>query len=154
MVQYSKVTKSYRGRHLLPLPVSQQNRGPPCSWVSAQSFNRVWLFATPWTVAHQAPLSMGFPRQEYWNGLPFPSPGDLPDQSSPKENQHVQILLHPSRDSVQVQAIVTVNHVFFFFYFPIKKYRKMTAIRYFYPPTRKDKIKKIDFMKCWNKCGN
>ena len=35
--------------------------------------------ATPWTVAHQAPLSMGFPRQEYWNGLPFASPEDLPD---------------------------------------------------------------------------
>ena len=35
--------------------------------------------ATPWTVARQAPLSMGFPRQEYWNGLPFPSPGALPD---------------------------------------------------------------------------
>ena len=34
---------------------------------------------TPWTVAHQAPLSKGFSRQEYWNGLPFPSPGDLPD---------------------------------------------------------------------------
>ena len=32
-----------------------------------------------WTVAHQVPLSMGFPRQEYWSGLPFPSPGDLPD---------------------------------------------------------------------------
>ena len=36
-------------------------------------------FATPWTVALQAPLSMGFPRQEYWSGLPFASPGDLPD---------------------------------------------------------------------------
>ena len=36
-------------------------------------------FATPWIVAHQAPLSMGFPRQEYSSGLPFPSPGDLPD---------------------------------------------------------------------------
>ena len=35
--------------------------------------------ATPWTVARQAPLSMGFPRQEYWSGLPFPPPGDLPD---------------------------------------------------------------------------
>ena len=34
---------------------------------------------TLWTVAHQAPLSMGFSRQEYWSGLPFPSPGDLPD---------------------------------------------------------------------------
>ena len=36
-------------------------------------------FATPWTVSHQAPLSMGFPRQEYWSGLPFLSLGDLPD---------------------------------------------------------------------------
>ena len=36
-------------------------------------------FEIPWTVARQAPLSMGFPRQEYWNRLPFPSPGDLPD---------------------------------------------------------------------------
>ena len=34
---------------------------------------------TPWTTAHQAPLSMGFPRQEYWSGLLFPPPGDLPD---------------------------------------------------------------------------
>ena len=37
------------------------------------------LFATPWTGAHQSPLSMGFPKQEYWSGLPFPSPRDLPD---------------------------------------------------------------------------
>ena len=37
------------------------------------------LFATPWTVAYQAPPSMGFSRQVYWSGLPFPSPGDLPD---------------------------------------------------------------------------
>ena len=36
-------------------------------------------FVTPWTVAHQAPLSMGFPRQEYWNVLPFPTPGNLLD---------------------------------------------------------------------------
>ena len=41
--------------------------------------SRVRLFATPWTVAHQASLSMGFSRQEHWSGLPFPSPGDLPD---------------------------------------------------------------------------
>ena len=37
------------------------------------------LFVTPWTVAHQAPPTMGFSRQEYWSGLPFPSPGNLPD---------------------------------------------------------------------------
>ena len=41
--------------------------------------SHVWLFATPWTVAYQAPPSMGFSRQECWSGLPFPSPGDLPD---------------------------------------------------------------------------
>ena len=46
-----------------------------CVWM----FSPVQLFATPWTVVHQAPLSMGFSRQEYWNGWPFPSPGDLPD---------------------------------------------------------------------------
>ena len=39
----------------------------------------VQLFVTPWTVACQASLSLGLPRQEYWSGLPFPSPGDLPD---------------------------------------------------------------------------
>ena len=44
----------------------------------AQFLSRVQFFATPWTVAHQAPLSIGFPRQEYWTGLPFPSPEDLP----------------------------------------------------------------------------
>ena len=41
--------------------------------------NHVWLFSTLWTVACQAPLFMGFSRPEYWNGLPFPFPGDLPD---------------------------------------------------------------------------
>ena len=45
----------------------------------AQSCSRVCLFATPWTVAHRALLSMEFSRQEYWSGLPFPPPGDLPD---------------------------------------------------------------------------
>ena len=41
--------------------------------------SHVRLFLTPWTVICQAPLSMRFSRQEYWNGLPFPPPGDLPD---------------------------------------------------------------------------
>ena len=44
-----------------------------------KSLSCVWLFVTPLTIAHQAPLSMEFSRQEYWRGLPFPSPGDLPD---------------------------------------------------------------------------
>ena len=65
----------------------------PCVWMSeimmlasykerkrkkVKSLSRVWLFATPWTVAYQAPPSMGFSRKECWSGLPFPSPGDLP----------------------------------------------------------------------------
>ena len=44
-----------------------------------KSLSCVQLFAIPWTVVYQASLSMGFSRQEYWRGLPFPSPGDLPD---------------------------------------------------------------------------
>ena len=46
--------------------------------MKVKSLGRVHLFVTPWTVAHQASPSMGFSRQEYWSGLPFPSPGDLP----------------------------------------------------------------------------
>ena len=44
-----------------------------------KSLSSVQLFVIPWTVVYQASLSMGFSRQEYWSGLPFPSPGDLPD---------------------------------------------------------------------------
>ena len=44
-----------------------------------KSFSHVQLFATPWTVVHQAPPSMEFSRQEYWRGLPCPPPGNLPD---------------------------------------------------------------------------
>ena len=46
---------------------------------AAQSSSHVQLFATLWTLAHQAPLSMGFSRQEHWSGLPFPFPGVLPN---------------------------------------------------------------------------
>ena len=47
--------------------------------MNVKSLSRVRLFATPWNVAYQAPPSMVFSRQEYWSGLPFPPPGDLPD---------------------------------------------------------------------------
>ena len=57
-----------------------ENSSCVCVCVRALSqFSPVWLFVTPWTEALQAPPSMGFSRQEYWSGLPFPSPGDLPD---------------------------------------------------------------------------
>ena len=55
-----------------------QSRSTMCS-VCVQSLSRAQLFATPWIIALQAPLSMEFSRQDYWSGLPFPSPGDLPD---------------------------------------------------------------------------
>ena len=47
--------------------------------VKVKSLGCVRLFAIPWTASFQVPLSMGFSRQEYWSGLPFPSPGDLPN---------------------------------------------------------------------------
>ena len=55
--------------------------------VNVKSLSRVRLFVTPWTVAYQDPLSMGFFRQEYWNGLLFPTLGDLPDPE-------LKLLLH------------------------------------------------------------
>ena len=54
-------------------------RASVCVCVHVQSPDRVLLFTTPWTVACQAPLSLEFSRQEYWSGLPFPTPGDLPN---------------------------------------------------------------------------
>ena len=58
---------------------SERQKAFVCACVCAESLSHVQLFLTPWTVAHQAPLSMGFSRQEYWSGLSFPSPGDLLD---------------------------------------------------------------------------
>ena len=67
-----------------------------------KSLSRVRLFATPWTVAYQPPPSMGFSRQEYWSGLPFPSPGGLPFYS-----------LH---DNMKYRQ--TSNPVMYFFIYP------------------------------------
>ena len=52
-----------------------------------KSLSHVRLFATPWTVAYKAPLSLEFSRQEYWSGLPFPSPEDLPELGSKKRDR-------------------------------------------------------------------
>ena len=62
--------------------------------VKVKSLSRVGLFATPWTVAYQAPPSMGFSRQECWSGLPFLSPGDLPDPG-----------IEPGSDALQADAL-------------------------------------------------
>ena len=61
--------------------VTESDMNELLNWkkVKVKSLSCVWLFATPWTVAYKALPSVGFSRQEYWSGLPFPSPGDLPD---------------------------------------------------------------------------
>ena len=64
--------------------------------MKVKSFSRVQLFETTWTVAYQAPPSMGFSRQEYWSGLPFPSPGDLPDPGIEPESPALQANILPS----------------------------------------------------------
>ena len=90
--------------------------GPPFCFVRMGSSNAVWeervcalshvrlfvgLFVTPWIVARQAPLSMGFPRQEYWNRLPFPPPGDVPnpgiEPGSPALQADSLPLSHPGK---------------------------------------------------------
>ena len=67
----------------------------------------VQLFSTPWTVIHQAPLSTEFPRQEYWSGLPFPPPRDLPKEGS---NMHLWQLLHWQ------SGFLLLHHLSVFFY--------------------------------------
>ena len=59
--------------------------------VKVKSLSRVRLFVTPWTVACQAPPSMGFSRQEYWSGVPFPSPGDLPNPGIKPRSPRLQV---------------------------------------------------------------
>ena len=76
-----------------------------CFWVSdyvsklkvkVKSLSCVRLFTTPLSIAHQAPLSMGFFRQEYWSGLPFPSPGDLPGPG-----------IEPGSPALQTEALLS-----------------------------------------------
>ena len=64
--------------NVLSNDLTERNSKPPVSW-EVNFLSRVWLFVIPWTVAYQAPPSLEFSRQGYWSGLPFPSPGYLPD---------------------------------------------------------------------------
>ena len=54
-------------------PANKHMKTPNFISIKVKSLSRVWLFGTPWTAAYQAPLSMGFSRQEYWSGVPLPS---------------------------------------------------------------------------------
>ena len=74
--------------------------------VKVKSLSRVQLFATPWTVAYQAPPSMGFSRQEYWSGLPFPSPGDLPDPGIEPRSPALQADALPSEPPGEPPKII------------------------------------------------
>ena len=120
----------------LPMPFVQlAGRGTSVAYkvaLAVESLSHVWLFVTPWTVTHQAPLSMGFSRQEYWSGLPFLPPGDLPNpgiepmspalagrlftteppgnpslQGSPYKLSFVSIILQPGVQLVTEQSLFT-----------------------------------------------
>ena len=75
-----------------------------------KSLSRVWLFATPWTVAYQAARSNGFSMQEYWSWLPFPSPGDLPDPGMEPRSPALQADTLPSEPPGKPQPYTTGVH--------------------------------------------
>ena len=83
-----------------------------------KSLSRVWLFMIPWTVAYQAPLSMEFSRKEYWSGLPFLSPGDLPDPGIEPRSPVLQA------DSLQSEPPGSP----FFFLLPFLKYQVVPKV--------------------------
>ena len=70
--------------------------------VKVKSLSHVQLFVTLWIVAHEAPPSMGFSRQEYWSGLPFPSAGDLPDPG-----------IKPRSPALQAEALTSENAILY-----------------------------------------
>ena len=76
-------------------------------WLESEvkSLSRARLFATLWTVAYQAPLSMGFSRQEYWSGLPFSSPGDLPNPGIEPRSPALQADALPSEPPGKTQMV-------------------------------------------------
>ena len=85
--------------------------------VHARSLSRVLLFVTPWTVAHQVPLFMGFSRPEYWSGWPFPSPGDPPNPGSEPMSPVCLALAfgsfttEPGKPAVQCCYVQSPSHV-------------------------------------------
>ena len=79
-----------------------------------KSLSSVQLFVTPWTIAYQAPPSMGFFRQEYWSGLPFPSPGDFPNPGIEPGSPALQTDVLPSettRETMKVLRLILIGLV-------------------------------------------
>ena len=93
-----------------------------CVCVCAQLLSHIQLSATPWIVAHQAPLSMGFSRQKHWNGLPFSSPGDLPNPGIEPPS-----LVSPALAGEVFTAVPLGNpvHVFSIRFFSLRSYYKL-----------------------------
>ena len=77
-----------------------------CLKVKVKSLSRVQLLATPWTVAHQAPPFLEFSRQEYWSGLPFPPPGDLPDPGIKPRSPTLQADALPSEPQMSNSMLI------------------------------------------------
>ena len=80
-------------------------------WKWSRSLSRVRLFATPWTIAYQAPLSMGFSRKECWSGLPFYSPGDLPDPGIEPRSPALRADALPSEPPGKLENVVQFSSV-------------------------------------------
>ena len=100
--------------------------------VKVKSLSRVLLFVTPWTVASQAPPSMGFLRQKYWSGLPFPFPGDLPNSGIEPESPALQADTLPSEPPGNFPSQRSSPHplqwkVDFFFFFLNKRFITLWA---------------------------
>ena len=89
--------------------------------VIVQMLSRVQLFTTLWTVAHQAPLSMEFSRQEYWSGMPFPYPGDLPNTG-----------IQPGSPALQADSLLSESpgkpKYRYIRFFSLRSYYKMLSI--------------------------
>ena len=79
--------------------------------MKVKSLSRVRLFVTPWTIAYQAPRSMGFSRQECWSGLPFSSPGNLPDPGIEPRSPTLQANALPSEPPGKLENVVQFSSV-------------------------------------------
>ena len=135
----AEVSKSKSNKNVRPLCV-EDTLGVPYPWILLlllfQLLNRVDSFATLITVTCQAPLSMEFPRQEYWSGQPFPSSGDLPTEES---NLSLVLWLTDS---------LPPSHQGFFFMFTQKEYRIKIICKYAYKNSSNLFNFKIPTLKC------
>ena len=103
-IRYSHFRESYIGRER-GLKSCIVDLSPSCA---VQLLSCVWLFVTPWTVAHQAPLSMGYSRQD-WSGLPLSSPGDLPNPGIKHESPTIQAVSLPSEPQGKLRVFRSIQ---------------------------------------------